>query len=226
MKEKCGAKTRSGGSCKNAGMENGRCRMHGGASLRGMAHPNYQGKGHSRYIPKALEPAITAFLESGDPLDLIQPIATWEGRIDALLRSLDLESIPTDKWDKLREHWARLLVAGVAQDQQEVNINRRAIEEILETGGNEAEIWKQIMAADEQRRKLISTEDKKRERKKGYMRAEEVRYQNQALRLAVMEGVELIEDYELQMKVRKAIAERFIQIVSPADVPRSITADS
>ncbi len=226
MKEKCGAKTRSGGSCKNAQMENGRCRMHGGASLRGMAHPNYQGKGHSRYIPKALEPAITAFLESGDPLDLIQPIATWEGRIDALLRSLDLESIPTDKWDKLREHWARLLVAGVAQDQQEVNINRRAIEEILETGGNEAEIWKQIMAADEQRRKLISTEDKKRERKKGYMRAEEVRYQNQALRLAVMEGVELIEDYELQMKVRKAIAERFIQIVSPADVPRSITADS
>ena len=27
---KCGAKTRSGGTCKNGAMSNGRCRMHGG----------------------------------------------------------------------------------------------------------------------------------------------------------------------------------------------------
>ena len=29
---RCGAKCRSGGSCKNASMKNGRCRMHGGKS--------------------------------------------------------------------------------------------------------------------------------------------------------------------------------------------------
>lgn len=42
----CGAKTRSGVPCQNAPMGNGRCRMHGGKSLSGIAHPNYK---HGRY---------------------------------------------------------------------------------------------------------------------------------------------------------------------------------
>lgn len=32
MSEKCGAKTRSGGTCQNSAMQNGRCRMHGGTN--------------------------------------------------------------------------------------------------------------------------------------------------------------------------------------------------
>jgi len=28
--------------CRNPAMANGRCRMHGGSSLRGQAHPNYR----------------------------------------------------------------------------------------------------------------------------------------------------------------------------------------
>jgi hypothetical protein len=39
---RCGAKTRSGGTCKQRPMRNGRCRMHGGASLAGRWHPNFR----------------------------------------------------------------------------------------------------------------------------------------------------------------------------------------
>lgn len=41
---RCGAKRRDGGSCQRAAMANGsgRCRLHGGASLRGADHPAYQ----------------------------------------------------------------------------------------------------------------------------------------------------------------------------------------
>ena len=42
----CGARTRSGAPCKNVPMANGRCRMHGGSSLSGEAHPNYK---HGKY---------------------------------------------------------------------------------------------------------------------------------------------------------------------------------
>ena len=39
--EKCGARTRSGEPCRNARMRGRRrCRMHGGRSLRGFAHPS------------------------------------------------------------------------------------------------------------------------------------------------------------------------------------------
>jgi hypothetical protein len=47
MKTTCGARTRAGGYCKNAPIgDTGRCRMHGGKSLSGIAHPNYK---HGKY---------------------------------------------------------------------------------------------------------------------------------------------------------------------------------
>jgi len=38
----CGAKTRSGDHCQKYGMLNGRCRLHGGLSPKGMEHWNFQ----------------------------------------------------------------------------------------------------------------------------------------------------------------------------------------
>lgn len=38
----CNAKTRSGGNCKKSPLSGkNRCRLHGGLSLSGKAHPNY-----------------------------------------------------------------------------------------------------------------------------------------------------------------------------------------
>ncbi len=48
----CGARTRSGGRCKNLAMHPaGRCRMHGGKSLRGLASPRYK---HGKYSKDTL----------------------------------------------------------------------------------------------------------------------------------------------------------------------------
>lgn len=52
----CGARTRSGGRCKHpAGwgtshVGQGRCKLHGGASLRGPEHPNFTHGRHSKYF--------------------------------------------------------------------------------------------------------------------------------------------------------------------------------
>ncbi|WP_319588063.1 HGGxSTG domain-containing protein [uncultured Desulfobulbus sp.] len=48
----CGAKTRSGGSCKQPSMQNGRCRLHGGKSLSGKAHGRYK---HGQFTKIAKE---------------------------------------------------------------------------------------------------------------------------------------------------------------------------
>ncbi len=39
---RCNAKTRAGPPCKNWGMRNGRCRMHGGKSYGGIASPQFK----------------------------------------------------------------------------------------------------------------------------------------------------------------------------------------
>src|SRR5262245_31214402 len=53
---RCTAKAKgSGTQCKNPALPpTTKCRFHGGASLRGVAHPNFKTGAHSRYLPKHL----------------------------------------------------------------------------------------------------------------------------------------------------------------------------
>lgn len=48
----CGARTRAGGVCRQPAMKNGRCRLHGGKSLRGKAHGRYM---HGLRTKEAIE---------------------------------------------------------------------------------------------------------------------------------------------------------------------------
>ncbi len=48
---RCNAKTRAGTPCKNWGMRNGRCRMHGGKSYGGHASPRLVHGWYSEYFP-------------------------------------------------------------------------------------------------------------------------------------------------------------------------------
>lgn len=72
--ELCGAKTRNGGTCKKWAMENGRCRLHGGASLRGSEHPNFKHGLYTKYTPAKIAEKIENFLEA-DPLNLENELA-------------------------------------------------------------------------------------------------------------------------------------------------------
>jgi glucans biosynthesis protein len=53
LSARCGARTRSGGTCKAAAMPNGRCRMHGGRSP-GAPIGNKNAWKHGRYSAEAI----------------------------------------------------------------------------------------------------------------------------------------------------------------------------
>jgi hypothetical protein len=72
---RCGARTRSGGRCQNAPMQlGGRCRMHGGAALRGPAHPRYKHGKYSKYRPVDIDEVIAQCAAMG-PVDLSELLA-------------------------------------------------------------------------------------------------------------------------------------------------------
>lgn len=48
----CGAKTRTGGSCRQPAMKNGKCRLHGGKSKSGPEHGRYK---HGFYTREFIE---------------------------------------------------------------------------------------------------------------------------------------------------------------------------
>ena len=66
MKSKlCGAKTRAGTPCKRiARQPQGRCRLHGGCSLMGFAHPNFKHGQRSKYWFSEPPPPISAVVEA------------------------------------------------------------------------------------------------------------------------------------------------------------------
>ena len=62
--ETCNARTRSGELCKNAPIyPAGRCRMHGGKSLRGIASPRFK---YGRYCKDLLGQLTGAYLADKD----------------------------------------------------------------------------------------------------------------------------------------------------------------
>lgn len=74
----CGAKTRSGKPCVNPGMANGRCRMHGGKSLKGAESATFKHGKNSKYqdyVPTLLKEKVAGFLEVSNPLDLLGELA-------------------------------------------------------------------------------------------------------------------------------------------------------
>ncbi|GEM_PF-5275534 len=96
----CGAKKRNGEPCTQKPMRNGRCRMHGGASLAGAAHPNFRTGKRSRYfrhVPQAMKEAYKAALHDPDLLSMGAEIALLTARISALLDRLSTSEAPP--WD-------------------------------------------------------------------------------------------------------------------------------
>lgn len=64
MGKTCGAKTRSGEPCKNLGMANGRCRMHGGKAKPGHSYAPTPGSIYSKFFTEE-ERALESQIEIG-----------------------------------------------------------------------------------------------------------------------------------------------------------------
>lgn len=80
MQARCGAKTRTGGTCKNAQMPNGRCRMHGGKAGRPVIVGRY-----SLSHRKALADKAQAFLNDPTPADLSGELALMRALLQEYL---------------------------------------------------------------------------------------------------------------------------------------------
>lgn len=97
MSNFCGAKTRSGGTCKSKGMPNGRCRMHGGRAS--ITHKNNKnavkiGGIYSQYLTDE-EKKISAELELGSLDDELRLTKI------RLVRALKAESKQQEQIDEL-----------------------------------------------------------------------------------------------------------------------------
>jgi hypothetical protein len=157
-KNTCGAKTRSGGECTQPPMPNGRCRLHGGKSLRGVEHPNFQ---HGRYAKDLLPSLQQDYCRTlADPriLALKDEISLLSARVHEVLRTGE----SGQRWRDVKAAWN---AADMALQEGDVSKLNRAMGElggIIHAGLHDWNHWTEIGQLLERLRRLKTSEHRHR----------------------------------------------------------------
>lgn len=156
----CGAKTRSGAPCKGKAMSNGRCRMHGGKSLSGIASPRYKHGRYSVHLPARMAADYEASLDDPDLLSLRTQIAVTEARWRDLLKRVDTGEAG-QIWSELQEALKVFLSAQVVGDPLGQEVALSEMKSLISRGQSDSAIWAEIGQVMELRRKLGESETKR-----------------------------------------------------------------
>src|SRR3712207_227728 len=87
--EKCGALTRRGTACQQPAMKNGRCRMHGGKTPRGVDLPHFQHGRYSKSVPDRLSARYEEALSDRDRHNLRDEIALATTKLADILKKME-----------------------------------------------------------------------------------------------------------------------------------------
>lgn len=153
----CGAKTRSGTPCKRAPLPNGRCNLHGGKALAGIASPTFATGRHSKYLPARLLDRYHAAAADPDLLALHDELALLDTRLNELLERVD-SGESGQRWEQVIVAWNAYLAAADGVEKVKA---RFAIDAILEAVATDFAAWAEIHTIIEQRRKVSESEQKR-----------------------------------------------------------------
>jgi hypothetical protein len=156
----CGAKTRSGQPCRGKRMPNGRCRMHGGGSLGGIASPNFKHGRYSKYLPSRLAERYQEAVKDPELLALREEIALVEARIHDLMGRVDAGEAGS-LWKETQRIYTDLRQAISKGDANAMATALDRMGEIIENGRGDYAAWSEIYKLIEQRRRLAESERKR-----------------------------------------------------------------
>jgi hypothetical protein len=191
---KCGALTRRGTPCQGPAMANGRCRMHGGASPRGIEHPSFVSGRYSKSAPDRLVGRYAEALADPERHDLRDEIALAEAKIDDLLQGMAY-----GESDRL---WIELLTlerkSRVAPPDKAAAY-REEILRLIRDGGDESLAWRDVGDWMRAKQRAVEADVRVAQVKQHMMSAEEV--------MALVAGIlDAIKRHVLDQATRSALA--------------------
>lgn len=160
----CGAKTRRGTDCQAPAMSNGRCRVHGGASLKGVDAPAWRTGRWSKYLGQSIAPIVADQMNEAlhDRMSMDQELALVDTRIALLLEGLGRKESGV-AWGELQG------AIGDFDAAQKLGKNglgkmHEALERIRvlsSEGASESEAWDKVMDLINKRRILVESEERR-----------------------------------------------------------------
>lgn len=169
----CGAKKKNGQPCQAAPMPNGRCRIHGGKTPAGIAHPSFQTGRYSKYLPAHLLADFEAAKADPELVECRHELALVDSRMGQLAQRLQ-SGKDAEMWALLSMQFSTLaasfdsLLSSINVEDDEGKQSLRETTDALEAcrltvhevRASES-TWREIYGALEQRRKLVETESKR-----------------------------------------------------------------
>lgn len=141
-------------------MPNGRCRLHGGKSLGGIASPTYQTGRYSKYLPARLSARYQEARTDGELLALREEIALTDARLGDLLARVDTGESGA-LWRQLMDVRMELITAIKASDQKGQKEYIGLILDLISQGHADYHAWGEVAAVLDQRRRLVESERKR-----------------------------------------------------------------
>ncbi len=164
----CGAKTRSGARCQRYPTQGrNRCKLHGGATPRGMASPHFKTGKYSKYLPDRL---IRRYEEASSDKTLVsfrEDLALLQCRITQLLDQLGTVEPGSEEennlWKQVGEMLEKRIKVAQAERKRLVEMGQMmSVEEIRNLANSLAQIVrnnvkdpKQLAAISDQIRQLM-----------------------------------------------------------------------
>jgi hypothetical protein len=173
----CGARTRTGAPCQTAKMANGRCRMHGGLTPKGIASVHFTHGRYSWYLPARLAERCEQAQTDPRLLEYRDDIGLVDARIGELLARIGSHE-SGETWKDLRECWreverlrASTVNKGVTGREKELD----AFGACVRRGLDDHLAWEEIGAQLDRRVRLVSAERRRLAQLESTVTADEAR---------------------------------------------------
>jgi hypothetical protein len=156
----CTGRRHGGQPCGNVAVR-GRtvCRMHGGKTVSGVAHPNFKTGRYAKSLPQRLASRAEEYARDPRVLSLAPDVAVNQAHLAALFERLDTgESGET--WRQLQQTFDGFSQALAKGDMDGMQAHFETMRRLVQHGGEQARTWREIQKAWEINCKLVATEVK------------------------------------------------------------------
>jgi ribosomal protein S15P/S13E len=159
---KCKAYSRRNqGPCRSYAMRGQQvCRMHGGQSLRGPGHPNFQTGRYSMVLPSRLLARYRDAEEDAELTSLRSELALVDARLADVLSRVDTGESGARWWALMKAHRA-FKRAKRLEDVGRMQEALTTLESHIDAGTQDYEAWHDVQELIEQRRKLCDSETRR-----------------------------------------------------------------
>jgi len=141
-------------------MPNGRCRMHGGMTPVGPAHPAFKHGRHSKFLPARLAGRYQEAIDDPHLLELRSEIALLDVRIADVVQRVDTGE-SGKLWSELKSVMEGFLAELTKRNADRMREPLQRMEHLIDQGTHDTAVWDELGRLLDQRRKLVESERKR-----------------------------------------------------------------